>query len=168
VPDERIRAAVANWAPRFLAQGVDPNDFTRVTAPLERWEQWLDAWVANGDLHAGLARDAERRGRPLTAGRAWVHATLSYHYAKFVWLVDLNRHRAAADRAELARARRAGDEAWEHGEADEGGVQEQEDGDDADGLLGVDVVGHGGYSTVTLLARLRGLSIGQPRATATW
>jgi dienelactone hydrolase len=102
VPDERIRAAVANWAPRFLAQGVDPNDFTRVTAPLERWEQWLDAWVANGDLHAGLARDAERRGRPLTAGRAWVHATLSYHYAKFVWMVDLDRHRDAAGRAVAA------------------------------------------------------------------
>jgi dienelactone hydrolase len=102
VPDDRISAAVANWAPRFLAQGVDPNDFTRVTAPLERWEQWLDAWVANGDLHAGLARDAERRGRPLTAGRAWVHATLSYHYAKFVWLVDLDRHRHAAGRAVAA------------------------------------------------------------------
>jgi 2,6-dihydroxypseudooxynicotine hydrolase len=102
VPDARIQAAVANWAPRFLTQGVDPNDFDRVTAPLERWEQWLDAWVANGDLHAGLARDAERRGRRLTAGRAWVHATLSYHYAKFVWLVDLDRHRQAADRAVAA------------------------------------------------------------------
>ena len=33
MPDPRIQAAVANWAPRFLAQGVDPNDFARVTAP---------------------------------------------------------------------------------------------------------------------------------------
>jgi dipeptidyl aminopeptidase/acylaminoacyl peptidase len=106
VPDPRIRAAVANWAPRFLAQGVDPNDFTRVTAPLERWEQWLDAWVANGDLHAALAGDAERSGRRLTAGRAWVRATLSYHFAKFVWMLDLRRHRQAADRA-VAALRRA-------------------------------------------------------------
>ena len=102
MPDARIQAAVANWAPRFLAQGVDPNDFTRVTAPLERWEQWLDAWVANGDLHAGLARDAERQGRRLTAGRAWVRAALAYHFAKFVWMVDLDRHRQAADRAVAA------------------------------------------------------------------
>jgi dipeptidyl aminopeptidase/acylaminoacyl peptidase len=93
VPDPRIQAAVANWAPRFLAQGVDPNDFARVTAPLDRWEQWLDAWVANGDLHAALARDAERARRRLTAGRAWVHAALQ-------------RHRQAADRA-VAALRRA-------------------------------------------------------------
>jgi dipeptidyl aminopeptidase/acylaminoacyl peptidase len=106
VPDERIRAAVANWAPRFLAQGVDPNDFQRVTTPLERWEQWLDAWVANGDLHAGLAGEAEQARRRLTAGRAWVRAALSYHFAKFVWMVDLERHRQAADRA-VAALRRA-------------------------------------------------------------
>jgi dipeptidyl aminopeptidase/acylaminoacyl peptidase len=106
VPDARIEAAVANWAPRFLAQGVDPNDFSRVTAPLRRWDQWLDAWVANGDLHAELARDAERSGRRLTAGRAWVRATLAYHFAKFVWMVDLARHRQAADRA-VAALRRA-------------------------------------------------------------
>jgi dipeptidyl aminopeptidase/acylaminoacyl peptidase len=106
VPDEQIQAAVANWAPRFLAQGVDPNDFARVTAPLERWEQWLDAWVANGDLHAALARDAERSRHHLTAGRAWVRAALSYHFAKFVWMVDLQRHRQAADRA-VAALRRA-------------------------------------------------------------
>jgi pimeloyl-ACP methyl ester carboxylesterase len=106
VPDARIEAAVANWGPRFTAQGVDPNDFARVTGPLQRWDQWLDAWVANGDLHAGLAREAERRGHVLTAGRAWVRAALAYHFAKFVWLVDLARHRAAADRA-VAALRRA-------------------------------------------------------------
>jgi dipeptidyl aminopeptidase/acylaminoacyl peptidase len=106
VPDPRIEAAVANWAPRFLAQGVDPNDFRRVTAPLERWEQWLDAWVANGDLHADLAQEAEQARRRLTAGRAWVRAALSYHFAKFVWMVDLSRHRQAADRA-VAALRRA-------------------------------------------------------------
>jgi 2,6-dihydroxypseudooxynicotine hydrolase len=106
VPDERIRAAVANWAPRFLAQGVDANDFQRVTGPLQRWEQWLDAWVACGDLHAGLAAEAERRGRALTAGQAWVRAALAYHFAKFVWMVDLDRHRAAADLA-VAALRRA-------------------------------------------------------------
>jgi dienelactone hydrolase len=106
VADERIQAAVANWGPRLVSQGVDPNDFARVTAPLERWEQWLDAWVASGDEHARLARDAEERGRGLTAGRAWVRASLAYHFAKFVWLVDLDRHRHAADKA-VAALRRA-------------------------------------------------------------
>ena len=57
------------------------------------------AWSANGDLHAELARDAEASGRRVTAGEAWVRAALSYHFAKFVWMVDLVRHREAAERA---------------------------------------------------------------------
>lgn len=102
MPDIEITSAIANWGPRFTAQGVDPSDFTRVTGPLERWADWLDAWCANGDQHAGLAREAEEAGRYLTAGEAWIHAALSYHFAKFVWMLDLARHRAAADRAVAA------------------------------------------------------------------
>lgn len=105
MPDERIKAAVANWAPRFVAQGVDYNDFIRTTQPLERWEEWLDAWVANGHLHAELAGEAEEAGRNLTAGWAWVRAALSYHFAKFVWMVDPGRHREAADLAVAALPR---------------------------------------------------------------
>ena len=100
--DERVEAAVANWAPRFVSQGVDFNDFRRVTSRVETWPEWLPAWVANGDLHAERAREAERQGRRLTAGEAWNHAALSYHFAKFVWMVDMVRHRAAADRAVAA------------------------------------------------------------------
>lgn len=99
MPDARIEAAIAHWGPRFTAQGVDPNDVARTTSGLERWEEWLDAWCALGDMHAGLAREAEARGRRLTAGQAWVRAALGYHFAKFVWLVDLARHEQAEDRA---------------------------------------------------------------------
>src|SRR5437868_13982648 len=91
--DERVRAAIANWAPRFVSQGVDFNDFGRVTERAETWPEWLPAWVENGDLHAQLAREAEARGRTLTAGQAWNRAALSYHFAKFVWMVDLDRYR---------------------------------------------------------------------------
>jgi len=101
-PDAKIRSAVANWAPRFTSQGVDYNDFVRVTSGLERWEEWLPAWVANGDVHAALAEEAEGAGRLRTAGEAWVRAALSYHFAKFVWMVDMARHRDAADRAVAA------------------------------------------------------------------
>jgi 2,6-dihydroxypseudooxynicotine hydrolase len=99
-----ITSAVANWGPRFTAQGVDPGDFARVTGPLERWADWLDAWCANGDVHARLAREAEEAGRSLTAGESWVRAALSYHFAKFVWMLDLARHRAAAEQAVAAMA----------------------------------------------------------------
>ncbi len=102
MPDARVQAAVANWAPRFTSQGVDPNDFVRVTKGLERWDEWLGAWCANGDEHAALAREAEERGRLRSAGEAWVRAALSYHFAKFVWMVDPERHAAAAERAVAA------------------------------------------------------------------
>jgi 2,6-dihydroxypseudooxynicotine hydrolase len=102
LPDERIEAAIANWAPRFVSQGVDFNDFQRVTRPLETWPEWLPAWVANGDVHAQLAREAEEQGRTWTAGEAWNRAALSYHFAKFVWMVDMERYRDAADRAVAA------------------------------------------------------------------
>ncbi len=107
VPDDQVRSAIANWGPRFTSQGVDPGDFTRVTSRLENWADWLDAWCANGDMHAGLAREAEDLGRRRTAGEAWVRAALSYHFAKFVWMLDQTRHRAAADQAVAAMAQRA-------------------------------------------------------------
>ena len=94
-PDRRVADAIAHWAPRFIANGVDYNDFVRVTSGVARWEAWLPAWVANGHEHARRARDAEERGRTLTAGESWNHATLSYHFAKFVWMLDMDRYEAA-------------------------------------------------------------------------
>jgi pimeloyl-ACP methyl ester carboxylesterase len=102
VPDERVQAAIDNWAPRFVSQGVDFNDFQRVTATVEAWPEWLPAWVENGDMHAALARHAEEHGRTRTAGEAWNRAALSYHFAKFVWMVDMGRYRDAADKAVAA------------------------------------------------------------------
>jgi pimeloyl-ACP methyl ester carboxylesterase len=99
MPDERVQAAIDNWAPRFVSQGVDFNDFQRVTAGLESWPEWLPAWVENGDRHAARAREAEEKGRTRTAGEAWNHAALSYHFAKFVWMVDMDRYRETADKA---------------------------------------------------------------------
>ena len=36
--DARVQAAIDNWAPRMVTQGVDYNDFVRTTARIERWE----------------------------------------------------------------------------------------------------------------------------------
>lgn len=97
--DADIQAAIAHWAPRFTTQGVDPNDFQRVTQSITRWDDWLDAWCANGDLHVGLAEEAASLGRNLTAGQAWMRAALSYHFAKFVWVLDMEKHRVATTKS---------------------------------------------------------------------
>jgi 2,6-dihydroxypseudooxynicotine hydrolase len=99
MPDERVQAAIANWAPRFVSQGVDYNDFVRTTAGIERWDDWLGAWCEIAHIHATLGVGAEVHGRVRTAGEAYVRAALCYHFAKFVWLLDIEQHRAAAQRA---------------------------------------------------------------------
>jgi 2,6-dihydroxypseudooxynicotine hydrolase len=53
-------------------------------------------------LHAGLGGAATSR---LSAGEAWSRATVAYHFAKFVWVVDPERSRAAADSAVAAMAK---------------------------------------------------------------
>ena len=93
MPDERVAAAIAHWAPRFVTNGVDMNDFRTVTDSIATWADWLPAWRANGDMHARLAQEAEKDGRTLTAGEAWNRAALSYHFGKFVWMLDLERYR---------------------------------------------------------------------------
>jgi pimeloyl-ACP methyl ester carboxylesterase len=109
VADARVRSAVEHWAPRFIQAGVDYNDFVRTTAEVERWEDWLDAWRETGDVHAELAREAEVAGHDATAGDAWLRAAVSYHFGRFVWVLDGRRSRAVGELAvrALAAAHRA-------------------------------------------------------------
>jgi 2,6-dihydroxypseudooxynicotine hydrolase len=104
--DERVRDAIAHWAPRFITNGVDYNDFVRVTASVTTWDEWLPAWLENGDGFAERAREAEEGGRSVTAGQLWNQAALSYHFAKFVWMLDLERYAEATHRS-VAALRRA-------------------------------------------------------------
>jgi 2,6-dihydroxypseudooxynicotine hydrolase len=102
MPDARVQSAVEHWAPRFIQAGVDYNDFVRTTARVERWEEWLDAWCETAFLHVELARSAQGSRRERTAGEAWLRAAVCFHFAKFVWVLDEARARAAADRAVAA------------------------------------------------------------------
>jgi dipeptidyl aminopeptidase/acylaminoacyl peptidase len=99
MPDERVQAAIDNWAPRMVTQGIDYNDFVRTTARIERWQEWLDAWSETARMHLELAREAEDERRRLTAGEAFVRAALCFHFAKYVWVVDPERNREATLRA---------------------------------------------------------------------
>ena len=103
--DPRVQAAIDHWAPRFIAMGVDYNDFVRTMRRIERWEDWLDAWTAIADEHLELAEDAESAGRGRTAGEAYLHAAICLHFAKFVWVLDAAAHRAATERSIAAMAR---------------------------------------------------------------
>lgn len=99
MPDARVQAAIDNWGPRLIANGVDFNDFVRTTSAIERWDQWLDAWSTTAEVHRLLAVEAREAGHLQTAGEAYLRAAVSYHFAKFVWVLEPERNRRATEAA---------------------------------------------------------------------
>jgi 2,6-dihydroxypseudooxynicotine hydrolase len=99
VPDARVQTAIDHWGPRLIANGVDYNDFVRTTAAISHWDEWLPAWSATAEGHLELARQAREDERDRTAGEAFLRAAVCFHFAKFVWVLDLERHRIATEEA---------------------------------------------------------------------
>ena len=104
--DPRVEAAIAHWAPRFIAQGIDYNDFIRTTQRIGRWQDWCTEWQRTAAEHEALAHAAEQRGSPLSAADAWVQAAMCHHFGKFVFFDDMDQARSAsaATVADFARA----------------------------------------------------------------
>jgi dipeptidyl aminopeptidase/acylaminoacyl peptidase len=97
--DELVASAVSHWGPRFTVNGVTVADFERVTGNVERWDDWCAAWVAAGAEHEQLGRDALAEGRSRSAGEHLAQAAVYHHFAKFVFVQDLEQMRAAHARA---------------------------------------------------------------------
>ena len=90
----RVQLAAAHWKPRFVANGIDVNDFEQVLAATVEWRDWAPNWKRVGDGHRALADEAERVGRLVTAAAAYQRAAWSYHLGKFLWFEDLALHDA--------------------------------------------------------------------------
>ena len=97
--DELVTSAVAHWGPRFTVNGVTVADFERVTGGLEHWSDWCAAWVAAGSEHEALGRGALAEGRLRSAGEHLAQAAVYHHFAKFVFVEDVEQMRAAHVRA---------------------------------------------------------------------
>jgi 2,6-dihydroxypseudooxynicotine hydrolase len=97
--DARVAAAIAHWAPRFVANGVLLADFQEVTAGVERWEGWCRAWCDRAAVHERLGRESLEQGWTLTAGEHLARAAVYYHFAKFVFVIDPAQLRAAHAKA---------------------------------------------------------------------
>ncbi|GAA1296823.1 hypothetical protein Psi02_13410 [Planotetraspora silvatica] len=93
--DDRVASAIANWGPRFTTNGVTVSDFQRVTRGLENWADWCSAWSKVAAEHEELGRDALARDRFLSAGQHLTRAAVYYHFAKFVFVEDLDQMREA-------------------------------------------------------------------------
>jgi len=86
--DARVQVAIEHWAPRFIQNGVDYNDYIRTMARIDGWEQWLAEWGRTASEHEEYALESEDAGRRRTAGEAWLRAAICRHFGKFVWMLD--------------------------------------------------------------------------------
>ena len=103
--DAQLQSALAHWAPRLIANGIPLADFQDVTSNLDAWEGWCRAWVARGEVHEQLGEADLARGWRLSAGEHFTRAAVCHHFAKFVFVEDLEQMRWAHLKAVAARRR---------------------------------------------------------------
>lgn len=104
-PSVDIAAVARAWSARFLAHGVDPNDYDRITSSVVDWGDWLDAWERSGEAYAAIGEEALAAGHVRTAGEMLVRAGLHVHAGKFLWLEDRDRYAGAVTRSARLVAR---------------------------------------------------------------
>lgn len=93
--DEAVQSAIENWAPRFIANGIDYNDFQRVTGSVERWGDWCRAWSECGAVHEGMAEKAEVEGYYVSMAEHYFRAAICYHFGKYLFVRWPDQLRAA-------------------------------------------------------------------------
>jgi len=94
----RVQLAAGHWKPRFVANGIDVNDFERALASVTDWSGWAPYWLQTGDMHREIAERAERDRHPESAAEAYQRAAWSYHLGKFLWFEDRGVHEDLARR----------------------------------------------------------------------
>jgi 2,6-dihydroxypseudooxynicotine hydrolase len=100
---DRVWAANAT---RLLGDGVPGGDVNGARANVRHWEQWFPYWTSRGDAYESLAREALDKGRRKSAGELFWQASLSHHYAQFLWFHD-PANREAGQRRKVALYREA-------------------------------------------------------------
>jgi 2,6-dihydroxypseudooxynicotine hydrolase len=103
--DPPVEAAIAHWAPRFVANGVPLADFQEVTASCERWEDWCSLWSARAAVHEELGAKALAEGSKLSAAGHYTRAAVCYHFGKFLFVIDAAQMKRAHMKAVECRNR---------------------------------------------------------------
>lgn len=103
--DALLDTAITNWEPRFTANGVDASDYARITSSLESWGDWCEGWSRGAEVHLELALSALNDDHHLSAGEFFARAATYFHFAKFLFVHDLDQARVAHDHAVTALTR---------------------------------------------------------------
>jgi alpha-beta hydrolase superfamily lysophospholipase len=95
---DKVEAVVANWYPRFLANGIDFFDLRRMLDAIGSWDDWADVWTADADRYEGLGRAALATGHRVTAAEHLRRAALTLQFGQFVLTDDPPRRLALQQR----------------------------------------------------------------------
>ena len=95
----RVQVAAMHWRPRFVANGIDVNDFEAVLNKTSEWADWGPNWLTMGEVHEALGDAAAAQHRTVSAAAAYQRAAWCYHLGKFLWFEDLAIHATLRDRA---------------------------------------------------------------------
>ncbi len=84
--------------PRMLMHGVHYSDLMTVIDAARDDAGWFTAWCDMALRHRKLAEDALREGKRVTAGEAFLRASIYYHYSQLYYFNDLDEKLLAIDR----------------------------------------------------------------------
>jgi dipeptidyl aminopeptidase/acylaminoacyl peptidase len=93
--DPLLKAAIAHWGARFVANGVVLTDFEEITASLENYDGWCAAWSARAAHHEQIGREALAKKHFLTAAECLQRAGVYYHFASFLFVNDVPQMKVA-------------------------------------------------------------------------
>ncbi len=96
--DHRLRHA-ANWEARFTVNGVAASDFHDVLSSLTNWDDWCRTWSARAQVHESLGRAALEEKCFLSAAEHLSRAAVTYHFAKYLFVQDMQQLRSAHAKA---------------------------------------------------------------------
>lgn len=96
---DRVTRAMSHWGPRFVSNGIPIGDFLEVRDSIEGWDDWCRTWSAKGDMHRALGDEALSAGHYLSAGEHFNTAGVCFHFAKFLFVKDVNQMKAAHRKA---------------------------------------------------------------------
>src|SRR5436305_760813 len=101
----KVQSAVSHWAPRLVANGVNPTDFEEIVSKLQNWNDWCPAFCDKAAVHEDLGKEALDRRETLSAGEHLQRAAAYYHFAKFLFVHDPVQMKAAHLKAVECRSR---------------------------------------------------------------
>lgn len=86
-----VQKNVTGRFPRYVAGGIDPNDFNRILPTVNSWDDWMTSLLEYGHERIGLAEAALEQGHAFSAGNAFVQASIYYHFGQIAYFENDER-----------------------------------------------------------------------------